>query len=147
KRGLKIVVRNPATQTKVNQDELASFAQFYGADFLLASTFQQFVSTFEDFFFDLVSAWLTAFPESLSKKQLDFGLVLALPDKSAVTAAVTERELNDLKYRSVGDWFVYLEKLTNTTAATPGDVARVAEIKASRDILVHNQAVVNAVYV
>jgi len=147
KKGRKVSFHNPATGAKVDEEKLYVLAPHYVAEYLRTSTFQHFVSLFEDFFFDLLRLWLAAYPGSLAKKQIEFGTVLQAPDKATVTFAVVDRELNELKYERVAGWFAYLEQLTKLGCPTAAEVNRLAEIKASRDILAHNKGIANAIYV
>src|SRR5712692_4410725 len=147
KEGRKFNFRNLTTGTRVNEQELLGRAQLYATDYLMASTFQHFVSLFEDFFFELLRYWLAAYPASLSKKQVEMGAVLKAPDKSAIVLTVVDKELNELKYERLADWFAYLERLTNLGCPTADEIEKLAEIKASRDILVHNNSMANAIYV
>lgn len=47
------------------------------------------------------------------KKQVEISAVLKAPDKSAIVLTVVDKELNELKYERLADWFAYLERLTN----------------------------------
>lgn len=145
-KGDRFTIRNSATKTKTNQEALVGYIERYVGDYLIVSTFQQFVTVFEDFFFDLLRLWLVAYPGSLSEKDLKFGLVLKAPDKAAITHAVVDRELNELKYEKVADWFDYLERRMNLGCPGKDAIGTLAEIKASRDIVVHNKGIVNVVY-
>jgi hypothetical protein len=147
KEGRTFTFRNRTTGTRVDEQMLLGRAQLYVTDYLISSTFQHFVSLFEDFFFALLRYWLAAYPGSLSKKQLDMGTVLKAPDKTAIVLAVVAKELNELKYERLADWFAYLERLSNLGCPTTDEIERLAEIKASRDILVHNNGIANATYV
>jgi aspartokinase-like uncharacterized kinase len=138
--------RNSATGTTVGERELVRRSRVYVAQYLTPATFQHFVSLFEDFFFDLLRLWLAAYPASLGKRQVDFETVLRAPDKATLVLAVVDRELNELKNQRVADWFTYLEKVARLGCPTQAEVERLAEIKASRDILVHNKGLVNATY-
>lgn len=145
--GRKFTFRNLTTGTQVDEKLLLGRAQLYVTDYLMSSTFQHFVSLFEDFFFELLRYWLAAYPASLSKKQVEMGAVLKAADKSAIVLTVVDKELNDLKYERLADWFAYLERLTNLGCPTADEIGKLAEIKASRDILVHNNGIANATYV
>ena len=68
------------------------------------------------------------------------------PDIATVVLAVVDRELNEIKYERVADWFAYLERLAKLGVPTSEEIERLAEIKAGRDILVHNKGIVNATY-
>lgn len=138
--------RNVATRSRVVEHELLDLYKTYLADYLIPATFQDFVSRFEDFFFGLVRCWLTAYPGSLSRKHVEMRLVLAAPDKTAIVAAMIEKELNEIKYARVADWFAYLERLANIQWSV-ADVEKIAEIKASRDVIAHNNGFANETYV
>jgi hypothetical protein len=79
-------------------------------------------------------------------KQVDFGTVLKATDKTAIISGVVDRELNELKYERVADWFAYLDRLVKLGCPTADEIEQLAEIKASRDILVHNRGIANATY-
>lgn len=145
--GARFRYNNPSTGTRVNQTQLVARSGGYIAQNLLPSTFQHFVSIFEDFVFDLLRLWLSAYPRSLSRKQLEFGVVLDAPDRAALIQRVVDRELNELKYERLADWFAYLERLVNLGRPTADEIEALSEIKASRDILVHGRGVANAIYV
>jgi hypothetical protein len=147
KEGRKFTFRNPTTGTRIDEQALLGRAQLYVTDYLRSSTFQHFVTLFEDFFFDLVRHWLAAYPGSLSKKQVEMGTILKAPDTTAIVLTVVDKELNELKYERVADWFAYLERLTNLGCPAVDEIEKLAEIKASRDILVHNHGLANATYV
>lgn len=147
KEGRKFTFHNRTTGTRVDEQVLLESAQLYVTDYLMSSTFQHFVSLFEDLFFGVLRLWLTAYPGSLSKKQIDVGTVLKAIDKPAIILKVVDRELNELKYERVAEWFAYLEKLANLGCPTTAEIEKLAEIKASRDILVHNNGVINATYI
>src|SRR5260370_1187707 len=86
--GRRFTLRNQATGTVTDQDGLVALTRHYITDYLTSSTFQQFVSVFEDFFFDMLHLWLAAYPGSLADKDVKFGAVLRAPDKAAVTHLV-----------------------------------------------------------
>ena len=139
--------RNRATGSKVSEQTLMGRAELYVADYLRSSTFQDFVSRFEDFFFQLLRLWLAAYPASLSRKNVEMATVLKAPGKDAIVLTVIDKELNELKYERVADWFAYLERLVKLGCPTAVEIEKLAEIKASRDVLVHNNGVANSVYV
>jgi hypothetical protein len=146
KEGLQFSFRNLTTGTKVDEQVLLGRAQLYVTDYLTSSTFQHFVSLFEEFFFGLLRLWLLAYPGSLSKKQVEMGTILGAPDVNWIVSNVVDRELNERKYERVTDWFAYLEKVAKLGCPEPDDIDRLAEIKASRDTLVHSRGVANETY-
>jgi hypothetical protein len=147
KDGRKFTFRNRTTGMQVDEQVLLGRAERYVAEYLMSSTFQHFVALFEDFFFELLRYWLAAYPASLSKKQVDMGAILRSPDKTAIVLTVVDKELNELKYERLADWFAYLDRLAKLGSPTADEIEKLAEIKASRDILVHNNGMANATYV
>lgn len=144
--GHKFTVRYPTTGTVTTQTDLAAKARGYVAEQLTEATFQQFLSTFENFFFDLLRCWLTAYPHSLGGKQVDFKTVLDAPDKDAVTQLVVNKELNDVSYDRPAAWFAYLQDRAKLDCPSTIEIERIAEAKASRDILVHNRGIASRIY-
>jgi hypothetical protein len=139
-------IRNLTTGTVTTQAELGAKARGYVSGQLPEATFQQFISIFEKFYFDLLRLWLTAYPHSLGKKTVDFRTILELPDKDAITGVVVRKELNEVLYDRPTAWFAYLEEKAKLGCPTPDEVERIAEAKASRDVLVHNRGIVNKIY-
>jgi hypothetical protein len=144
--GHKVTIRNMTTGTVTTEAQLAAKARGYVAEDLAQATFQQFVSIFENFFFDLLRLWLMAYPQSLGGKELLFKNVLDAPDKGAITLYVVNRELNEIAYERPREWFAYLDARARLGCPAAGEVERIGEVKASRDILAHNRGVANKLY-
>ena len=90
--------------------------------------------------------WLVAYPRSLGARKVDFDKVLDAPDKSAVTLLVVDKELNELSYERPTEWFAYLNAKVNLGCPTRDEIDAIAEMKATRDVLIHNRGVVNKTY-
>jgi len=147
KEGRKFSFRNRTTGTSVVEKELLGRAQPYITSYLTSFTFQHLLSLFEDYFFGLVRSWLFAHPANLSKKQIELGTILKSPDKNAIIMAVVDTELNALNYKSVSDWFNYLRGLVKLSCPSAEEIEKLTEIKASRNIIVHNNGIANEIYV
>ncbi len=145
--GRKFNFQNKLTGTDVDERELVGRSRRYLKTYLRSATFQHFVGLFEDFFFDFLRLWLATYPGSLAKKTLEFNTVLKAADKDAIVLHVVDKELNELKYERIADWFAYLDKLARLGCPTAAEIAQLAEIKAARDILVRNKGIVNSTYV
>ena len=139
-------IQNLTTGTVTTQAELAGEARGYVAEQLTEATFQQFITIFENYFFDLLRLWLMAYPKSLGGKKVDFEVVLDAPDKDAITLLVVNKELNEILYERPKDWFAYLEAKAKLGCPTPDEIDKVAEAKASRDVLVHTRGVASKTY-
>lgn len=139
-------IRNMTTGTVTTHVELAGKLRGYVVEQLAEATFQQFISIFENYFFELVRLWLTAYPKNLIGKKVDFKDVLDAPDKDAITARVVSKEVNEILYDRPTAWFDYLEEKANLGCPTKEEINKVAEAKASRDVLVHNRGVASKTY-
>ena len=139
-------IRNAATGTVTTQANLAGKARGYVKEQLAEATFQQFISIFENYFFDLLRLWLMAYPQNLIGKKVDFKAVLDAPDKDAITLLVVNKELNEVLYDRPSGWFAYLEEKAKLGCPTPDEIEKIAEAKASRDVLVHNRGVAGKTY-
>jgi hypothetical protein len=137
---------NAVTGSVTTQVELASKSRGYVVEQLAEATFQQFISIFENYFFDLLRLWLTAYPRNLIGKKVDFKEVLDAPDKDAITSLVIDKELNEVLYERPAAWFAYLEDKAKLGCPKPHEIEKLAEIKASRDVLVHNRGVAGKTY-
>jgi hypothetical protein len=143
--GHTITIRNTSTGTFTTQAELAAKSGGYVTVQLTEATFQQFISIFEQSYFDLLRLWLTAYPQSLGKKMVDFKTILEQPDKDAITGLVVRKELNEVLYERPTEWFTYLEDKAKLGCPTQDEIERIAEAKASRDVLVHNKGIANKI--
>jgi hypothetical protein len=144
--GQTMTIRNLTTGTITTQAELAFKARGYVTEQLTEATFQQFISIFENFYFDLLRLWVTAYPRSLGKRMVDFKSVLELPDKDAIIRLVVLKELNEVQYNRPAEWFTYLEEKVKLGCPSATEIERFAEVKASRDVLVHNRGIANKTY-
>jgi hypothetical protein len=139
-------IQNMTTGTVTTQADLAGKARGYVAEQLAEATFQQFIAIFENYFFDLLRVWLTAYPKNLSGKKVDFKDVLDAPDKDAITSRVVSRELNEILYDRPTGWFDYLEDKAKLGCTSQDEIGKIAEAKASRDVLAHNRGVASKTY-
>jgi hypothetical protein len=144
--GLKFSLRNRSTKTTVGERSLMSRARRYVEVDLSSATLQQFVSIFENFLSGVLRLWLLAHPKALSARQLSGKDILGLPDKAAIVDALVEKELKDVFYDRPANWFEYLKSRVDTGIGA-ADSDQFAEIKATRDVLVHGQGIANAYYV
>ena len=144
--GTAFSIQNAVTGTVTTQANLTGKARGYVKEQLAEATFQQFISIFENYFFDLLRLWLITYPQNLIGKKVDFKAVLDAPDKDAITLLVVNKELNEILYDRPAGWFAYLEDKAKLGCPTPDEIENIAEAKASRDVLVHNRGVAGKTY-
>ena len=113
-----------------------------------ASPYIRQFSHYETFLFEFLAMLLRINPYALSpKKQLTVDEVLDAGAFDALVERLIQRELNELRYRSVPDWFRFLGKIVNLNAVSQPDIDRVSELKATRDAHLHNRGIANETYV
>ena len=115
--------RNWATGNITGAAELLKKSRQYVRVRLVQATFQQFISIFENFFFDLLRLWLTAYPQSLAGRKVDFKAILEAPDKEAIVLLAIEREVGEILYDRPANWFAYLEDRVKLGCPTPDETA------------------------
>ena len=74
------------------------------------------------------------------------GVALSAVDRQALVLLIAERELNELKYDRPRAWFDYMNRIIKLGCPTEDEIERIAEMKAARDLLIHNSGIVNKTY-
>lgn len=146
-RGRQFAVKNAVTGTTVTQRDLPKLAQKYVTNYMASATLQRLVSLFEEFVFAFLMEYYTACPESLKNKQLKLAMVLEHSSTDGIVRTVVEHHLREMSYQGLDEWFAAVEKIAAIGCPDAVTIERLKEAKASRDVLVHNKGVVNALYV
>jgi hypothetical protein len=145
--GNALTSENVRTGTKVTERVLIRRYARYRRIYLQGLGFVQITTVLEAFVFDFLRLLLTNDTRHLAqRKQIEVGVVLAAVDKDAIVWLIVERELNELKYDRPKAWFDYMNKIVNLGCPTEDQIERVAEMKAARDLIIHNSGIVNAIY-
>ncbi len=119
----------------------------YRMTYLQGLGFVQLTTMLEAFVFDFLRILLTNDTRHLAqKKQIEVGVVLSASDKDALVSLIVERELNELKYDRPKAWFDYMNKIVKLGCPTEDEIERIAEMKAARDLIIHNSGIVNTIY-
>ena len=149
------------TGTDTDGPALSVLSRGYVSGYLAESLFQHYVSLFEDYTFALIGHWLMAYPQGIvgldddkgdeklkkTDKLVPMSFIIDNEDRDRILRAVIERELDRLKYRRLTAWFDYLNKRAKLGAPSRDQIERLAELKASRDVLAHNGGIVNQTYI
>lgn len=140
-------VVNAQTETQLNDSELARIVFQYGHDDLPKVVLYEAVAIYETFFFSFLGILLRHNPRALSqRRQVAVEQIVEAGDFEILLDKLIDTELHDLSYKSVRDWFVFLGKIIKVDAVSAPDIERLAEIKATRDIHLHNAGIVNETY-
>ena len=120
---------------------------------LFATSLIAAVSRTEAFVFDVLRMVLVEYPQKLAisvqgnRGDLSVQLSDVLSAKALVdlTNSMIDRRLNAASYATPRDYLTYFEAVTGIGVAG-ADFDSFVEIKATRDLLVHNSGIVNATY-
>ncbi|MEW6673941.1 MAG: hypothetical protein AB1427_19785 [Thermodesulfobacteriota bacterium] len=141
-------VTNLRTSTTLADKEVADILLAYLDDDLPQVVLYQVVAYYETFFFDFLKILLQNNPYALSqKRQLAVQEVLSQSDLQKLILYLIERELHELRYKNVQEWFAYLERVINLKTIGISEINRLSELKATRDIVAHNAGIVNDIYI
>lgn len=146
--GRRFTITNAATGTITDQTQITTKARGYITRQLAEATFQTFLSVFETFLGDFLRAWLRAYPMALlPTEDVPFETILTAADKAAVIDFVVDRKVYGLFYERPAEWFRYVERKVKLGCPTADEIGRLAEAKATRDVLVHNRGIASPTYV
>ncbi|MBA4191506.1 MAG: hypothetical protein C0467_26300 [Planctomycetaceae bacterium] len=146
--GRQLHVPNPVTGTTTTQANLPAKIPDYRSKRLTEATFQSFLAIFEGFLTDFIRAWLRSYPQNLaSTEPVPVDVILEAKDKLEITDFLIDRAIVGLLYKKPADWFAYFEKRLKLGCPSAAEIERLAEAKATRDLLIHNRGVVNEVYI
>lgn len=107
------------------------------------------VALFDAFLADVFSEVARARPKILSssKKQISYDRLLEFDSFDALVEFIASRELNELSYKSIKDQADYYRDRFGVALEDSGvPVSELIELRATRNLLVHNNGVVNHIY-
>lgn len=112
-------------------------------------SFVYLVALFDAFLADVFSEVARARPEILksSKKQISYDRLLEFGSFDALVEFIASRELNELSYKSIKDQADYYRDRFGVALEDSGvPISELIELRAARNLLVHNNGVVNHIY-
>ena len=140
-----VVLNNPTTGSRVAQQDLLPVVAASLEDYLPSAAVGQFVSTTEAFLSDVVRLWVIAYPFHF-RTPVDVQTIVSAPDKPAILQAMADTFVGSLAYRSPREWFKQLNAIVALGVPTDPQVDGFAELKATRDVFVHNRGIANPLY-
>lgn len=111
------------------------------------------ISYFESFLFAVLQLVLLAHPKKLTlnvrgmdiKKEIPLDILLDTDNREDALREVIERQLSSLSYATPKAYLEYLNSITGVDTSDPAFLDYV-EIKATRDVVIHNSGIINDVY-
>ncbi len=137
----------PSTR-KYSKEELIQRYVFLGNHQLAINGIYQLVTILESLFGDLVRIVLLKYPQKIgSKKTIQSSVVLAAHSIEEIHLKAIDSILKDMTYKSPNEFAVELKDLMSMNLLECPAFHRYLEIKATRDIYIHNRGIANEVYV
>ena len=144
------VFRNPMTGSELGQAEMTGRAAS-SLRRLNERTFKEMLALFERFAIGAMRLWLADRPTLIERKAVDVATLLRSQSleeaRRAAIAEAIDSTLRDKTYGTPRKLVGYFDKLIGSRPVSPGDLARLVEMKATRDILEHAGGVVTQEYV
>lgn len=129
------------------KDELHRRYQFLASHQLSVNALVQLVTIMETMLGDVVRTVVVQYPQKLgAKKTIQLQAVLEATSLEEVHLRATDSLLNELSYKSPGEFAEHCNILLGINLLESPAFHRYVEVKASRDIFVHNRGVANEVY-
>ncbi len=137
-------IDSTVTYTKQN---LIERYQYLGLTQLPINGIYQLVTTIETLLGDILKETLIQFPAKISnKKKLDYELVLGAKSLDEIKLAVVNTILNELAYKTPKEYGEEFDKYIGVKLLEQPIYHKYIELKATRDIYIHNQGVANDIY-
>lgn len=97
---------------------------------------------------DIIKVIFNKFPEKIpSSRKIDVSTVISSDSLESLKQYVIDSFLNELAYKSPEDYIREFKKYTNIDIVESELFLIYREAKASRDIFIHNQGIVNEIYI
>lgn len=136
------------TTRKYRKEQLLSKYQFLAFHQLSINAIVQLVTITETMLGDIIRAVVARYPQKLGgKRNISIQAVLESTTLEEVHLRATDTLLNELAYKSPAEFSEAMNQLLSVNLLECPAFHRYMEIKATRDIFIHNQGVANDVYI
>lgn len=138
----------PIPTKEVDVNNFYSIFENLEKNYLSTSCLEKLVSIYEGYLFDLMKEIYLKYPQKLSsKKQIAISSILEAINKEELVYVVIARELNEIKYQSLDKWHTKLCDLFAVEQIDDNLTKVMVEIKSTRDLIVHNDGIINEIYI
>lgn len=137
----------PGTHTYKKQELIDRYA-FLGNHQLAINGVYQLVAIIEALMGDLLRKVILSFPNKIgSKRTIRSSLILAATSIEEIHLQTVDSVLNELAYKSPRDFAEECKNLLSVNLLECPPFHKYMEVKATRDIYIHNQGIANDIYV
>jgi hypothetical protein len=132
---------------KYSKENLIGRYQYLGFTQLPINGIYQLVTTIEALVGDILRETLIEFPVKISnKRKLDFEVVLEANSLEEIKISLVNSIINELSYKSPKDFAEEFSKYVGINLLEKPTFHKYIELKATRDIYIHNQGIANEIY-
>jgi hypothetical protein len=135
-----------ATGHPFNHSDLVDFRETYEGEMIAPMILQRYLSAFESFMVGFLRLLLRESPGVLASKTIKLGDLLAKGSIDAVLDDAIEERILQATYGKPKDWFDFVNTIQRLGCPSDDEIARFAELKATRDVFEHNDGTANDVY-
>lgn len=133
---------------KYRKEELLGRYQFLAFHQLSVNGLVQLVTIIEAMLGDIVRAVTIRYPQKIgSKRTVSLQIILESTSVEEIHLRATDALLNDLSYKSPLEFAESLEQLLSINLMECPAFHRYIEVKATRDIFIHNRGIANDIYI
>ena len=106
------------------------------------------ITLIEAMFTDILKAIILRYPKKLgNKKQISISTILSLNSIEEIHLDIINKLLNELTYKSPAEFIKEFKDITSIDLLETPATHRYKEIKATRDIYIHNNGITNEIYI
>lgn len=138
------IMSNPRNYRK---EELTDRYKHLALNKLPIDSIFQLVTIIETMLNDIIRIILIEYPGKIpSKKQVDVSCILSSSSIEEIKTLLVDNILNEITYKSPKDYAAEFEKFTGVKLLESPAFHKYIELKATRDIHIHNRGIVNDIY-
>jgi hypothetical protein len=135
------------TTQKYTKEDLIGRYSFLRQKQLPINGLYQLVTTIEALLGDILRGILIEFPVKIpNKRKLDFEVVLEANSLEEIKIALVNSIINEISYKSPKDFAEEFDKYVGVNLLEQPAFHKYIELKATRDIYIHNQGYANEIY-
>ena len=108
--------------------------------------FINFITIFETWLSDVLREILRAYPQKIRRDKVDSAIIIDSSSHEECLEKLIDEELIRLSYASTKEFTKRLQEITSTDIESVSELLDVYELKAARNIILHNRGIVNEKY-
>ena len=137
---------SPIKKARDGINEIKSHSSVTDEEVILQGLFVLAVSRFETMIVDTLKYLLLSIPQKIEKTALQLSKEELLSHQFELIEIQVDKLLHDLAYKPLKEELKYFSKMLSIEIAETKDIESLHEIKATRNLLLHNELITNSIY-